>query len=297
MKDAELAMIDSRINALLPPVYRGCYSRVSPYSMSSTKLKYGPDGRVAWDDIWTTFCDLALAGGPPHRGKLLEFVTAKAIADDPARHHEVVEEIIRAIQLTTGLTAAGDSTGCVAVTCQTEAMAVWLQFAVVAENVSCRRKGCFLLLPAGPEFRVEKEIKNVTVALAKACHYWEGHISEDQQTTAGTFAVWEPATPSEAAESPVEYQTSVQMVSSGIGEATGLPVETRSTGWVEIDADGSDAAVWMLRAIVACGVLTRREDGRLCLPVGYPADPVKSNHVARTFSSVWRLWKLHEAGE
>ena len=65
---AELAALDAKINALLPPQYQHCYTTVSPNSMGSAGLKYGPDGRVAWDEIWTTFCDLALAGGPPHRG-------------------------------------------------------------------------------------------------------------------------------------------------------------------------------------------------------------------------------------
>lgn len=59
---AELAALDARINALLPPRYQHFYTSVSPCSLGSAGLRYGRDGRIAWDEIWTTFCDLALAG-------------------------------------------------------------------------------------------------------------------------------------------------------------------------------------------------------------------------------------------
>ena len=80
---AELAALDVKVNALLPPRYQHCYTSVLPNSMGSAGLSYGPDGRVAWDQIWTTFCDLALAGGPPHRGKLLEPVSETEVSAEP----------------------------------------------------------------------------------------------------------------------------------------------------------------------------------------------------------------------
>jgi sirohydrochlorin cobaltochelatase len=33
-----------------------------------------------------------------------------------------------------------------------------------------------LLLPAGPQFRLDGEIKNVVTAVAKTYHYWKEHI-------------------------------------------------------------------------------------------------------------------------
>ena len=54
-------------------------------------------------------------------------------------------------------------------------MAVWLLRAIVVENVSVRREGATLFLPAGPGYRVEKEIKNVITAVAKTHHYWAEH--------------------------------------------------------------------------------------------------------------------------
>ncbi|MEM6284068.1 MAG: cation diffusion facilitator family transporter, partial [Chloroflexota bacterium] len=55
---------------LLPPRYLDSVPSAAP--MGAVGLKFADDGSVAWNEIWTDFCDLALAGGPPHRGKLLE---------------------------------------------------------------------------------------------------------------------------------------------------------------------------------------------------------------------------------
>ena len=71
--------LDTRLRTLLPPLYQDSYAEVQPVSMGSAGLKYGTDGQVAWDEIWQTFCDLALAGGPPHRGTLLE-AASKGVA-------------------------------------------------------------------------------------------------------------------------------------------------------------------------------------------------------------------------
>lgn len=58
-------------DALLPPRYRGGRN-VSAAPMRSAPLKYDAEGRVAWGEVWQSFCDLALAGRPPHRGTLKE---------------------------------------------------------------------------------------------------------------------------------------------------------------------------------------------------------------------------------
>ena len=42
-------------------------SRFKP--MSSAQFVYREDGSPDWGSMWTTFCDLALYGGPPHRGE------------------------------------------------------------------------------------------------------------------------------------------------------------------------------------------------------------------------------------
>src|SRR5437870_1930072 len=88
-----LAALDAKLNSFLPPRYQHCYSDVPPTSMGSAGLKYDRYGQVAWDEIWTTFCDLAMAGGPPHRGKLLEPVFGADVAAAPTRYEEVVAEL------------------------------------------------------------------------------------------------------------------------------------------------------------------------------------------------------------
>jgi sirohydrochlorin cobaltochelatase len=54
-------------------------------------------------------------------------------------------------------------------------MARWLRRAIEIENVRVRREGAVLYLPAGPQFRAEKEIKNVVTVVAKTHHYWIEH--------------------------------------------------------------------------------------------------------------------------
>ena len=56
-------------------------------------------------------------------------------------------------------------------------MAVWLLRAVVAEIVCVRRDGAVLYVPAGPDFRLDYEIRNVITALAKTNHFRRGHAA------------------------------------------------------------------------------------------------------------------------
>lgn len=288
---AELAELDAKVNALLPPRYQHCYSSVPPYSMGSSPLKYGADGAVLWDRIWTTFCDLALAGGPPHRGTLLEPVFEEGVASDPKRYQEVAAEVRRGIELTTCLpTVDGFAPGWVSARCVSVAEAAWLQFAVTAENVSVRRRGPVLDFPAGPTFRVEKEIKNVVVALAKAHHYWDGHLTESQKDGLGADA-WEPATPGEARSA--EYLASANAVETGLRAAGATVRSRRYAGWVGAETPDEDAAVWLLRAVFVERVLARREGATLYLPVGTTPDGGRAGEVVQAFARARHLWAVH----
>jgi sirohydrochlorin cobaltochelatase len=40
-----------------------------------------------------------------------------------------------------------------------------------------------LLLPAGPDFRLKYEIKNVITAVAKTHHYWTEHMTEQTRAS------------------------------------------------------------------------------------------------------------------
>lgn len=268
----DLAALDAKLARLLPPRYQHC-GPVSPTSMGSAGLKYDADGRVAWGDIWTSFCDLALAGGPPHRGRLLEPVSTQSVAEQPERYREVVEELGRAIRLATAYeTVAGHAPGWVGVPCESADEAAWLRAAIVAENVSAGRVDATLQLPAGPAFRVEKEIKNVVVALAKAGHYWSGHLSGDQLS---------------AFRDIVEPDESADATSLGkqLREIAGREVDARYAGWAGVPCDDEEAAAWLLRAVAVEGVLVRREGATLFLPVA--ADGAR---VAAAFAAAWRLF-------
>ena len=177
-----LEALDARLRTLLPELYQDSYEAVEPKPMRSAGLKYDADGQVAWDQIWGSFCDLAMAGGPPHKGALLEPGIEADINAQFGRYDEVAEEICRGITLVTGLRAyVAPEPGWVSVTCTGDAMAGWLMRAIVMENVAARRRGAILELPAAPHFRIEKEIKNVITVMAKTCHYWVGHIPHEQQ--------------------------------------------------------------------------------------------------------------------
>ena len=83
---------------MLPEEYQDCYEEVLPVSMGSAGLKYGGDGQVAWNEMWATFCDLAMAGGPPHKGTLLEPGSPSRSTPTPVATDEVVEEIVRGVR-------------------------------------------------------------------------------------------------------------------------------------------------------------------------------------------------------
>ena len=160
---------------ILPPQYRSGKS-VSAAPMGSAPMRYTDDQQVAWDEMWTGYCDLALAGGPPHRDSLLESVTPDEVRADLAAYERVVAEIERGFRLVTGLPIVrSERLGWVGLQCTDEEMALWLLRAIVVENVCVRREGRVLYLPAAPAFTLEKEIKNVITVVAKTNHYWAEH--------------------------------------------------------------------------------------------------------------------------
>jgi len=274
--------LELRIRTILPEEYQDSYEEVEPVSMGSAGLKYERDGKVAWNDIWGSFCDLAMAGGPPHKGKLLMAASRPEIDAAPERYQQVVEEICRGIRMVTALKAAPSPIpGWVRVECLTEVNAGWLARAIVIENVSARCEGTTLDLPAGPAYRLEKEIKNVITAIAKTGHYWLDHTLESHQREIGDlFAKM-------TAESPLiqpalvghglqaETDTVLQhKMAERFREATGLkPWDVPCDGWLGVVCPSVKAAIWMMRAMVVSNVFARREDTVLFVPVNPVSDP------------------------
>ncbi|MGZ3643070.1 MAG: hypothetical protein ACXVCM_04385 [Ktedonobacteraceae bacterium] len=161
---------------ILPPRYRNG-KVVSSAPMGTAPMRYTENGQVAWDEMWADFCDLALAGGPPHRDTLLEPVLPDEVRADMESYERVVSEIERGLRLVTGLpTVRSEKLGWIGLQCHNEEMALWILRAIVVENVCVRREGTILYLPAGPAFRIDKEIKNVVTVVAKTYHYWTEHV-------------------------------------------------------------------------------------------------------------------------
>ena len=285
-----LDALEARIKTLLPEQYRDSYETVQPTPMRAAGLKYDADGQVAWDQIWGSFCNLAMAGGPPHKGALLEPGTEAAIDADFGRYDVVADEICRGITLATGLRAyVSPAPGWVSVTCHSDVMAGWLLRAIVMENVAVRRRGSILELPAAPHFRLDKEIKNVVTVIAKTSHYWLGHMPREQQQAIGelfTAMAGEVPLVEPDLACPGDHEAAA-VIASRMHREIGLGRSRhRYAGWVGVECASVRVAVWMMRALVASNVLSRREGQVLFVPVNASTDPtgaIVSDAVAHVY--------------
>jgi len=144
-------------------------------SMSSADFVYKEDGRPDWGAMWTGFCELALYGGPPHRGE--EAALGEVLEGPATPDFNAIAEIRRGIFETTGLFSERHSPGWLAVTCSSRKMAVWLAASIILENVEARFDEERLLVPAHESFTLKNEVKSVITVVAKTHHYWQAHIA------------------------------------------------------------------------------------------------------------------------
>jgi sirohydrochlorin cobaltochelatase len=287
---AALDALDSRVRTILPDKYEDSYEDVQPVSMGSAGLKFGQDGKVAWDEMWDTFCDLAMAGGPPHKGMLLQPASPAEIDAQPDRYQEVVEEICRGIDMAANLTAVESPVpGWIRVSCVNQGTADWLLRAITMENVAVRREGLELDLPAGPSFRIEKEIKNVITVVAKTSHYWFGHIfQEKRKAIRDLFAAMEAESPllQPVPQTPAPFR---EKISATIRSLTGLNSFRHDyAGWLGIESPDIASAVWTMRALIASNILSRREATFFFVPL----DPVHDPDGEKTSAAIARLHAL-----
>ena len=274
--------LEHRLKTMLPGTYGDRYGEVQPVSMGSAALRFGHDGKVAWNEMWGSFCDLAMAGGPPHKGILLEPATGSEIAAAPDRHDAVVSEICRGVAMVTELEAQPSSNpGWVRVECLTRTMAGWLLRSITMENVAVRADGVMLELPAGPEYRLEREIKNVVTAIAKTTHFWLGHMSVVQwRSIAALFEAMAAesvlVTPAYRYDGPEDDLR--EAVAAGAAEAirrdTGLARSPRRyADWLGVECPTVRSAVWLTRIMSALNVAARREHTALFVPINPATDP------------------------
>jgi sirohydrochlorin cobaltochelatase len=145
--------------------------------MTAAPMVYNADNSVAWECMWNSFCALASAGGPPHRGTLL---CAQTDADPQhAGYRAAAAEIIRGIGLVSGLPAHAAAPGWIAVDCGEPGKARWLAEQIKQENVQARCAGANLFVPVGEDFTLKGEVKNVITAVAKTTHYWNAHLASE----------------------------------------------------------------------------------------------------------------------
>lgn len=238
--------IDRRLRILLPPEYHDSYPTLTAKPMGGAGLQYDTDGRVAWHRIWQAFCDLAIAGGPPHKGRLLGPGSYALIGQRPDDHLDVLEELGRGLTMGSELpTEESPHLGWIRVVCHSDTMAAWMYRAITTENVAVRRDGRALDLPASPTFTLEKEIKNVVTVVAKTAHYWMNHIPREQK---GAIA---------------------ELITSMDAEAPLIEPDWRDDGtadWRQVVCGSVADALVMMRTFIAANVLARREDVTVCVP-------------------------------
>lgn len=275
---AAIQLAEERLQTLLPGIYRGRTDEVRPRSMGSAPLAFDVDGNVAWDRMWGSFCDLAMAGGPPHKGKLLKPGTPEQILAEPLRYVEVCDEIARGIELAARLKATPSSLpGWMRVRCSNHTMVEWLLRAITMENVSVRLEEGAILLPAGPAFRLEKEIKNVITVIAKTTHYWCSHLIRLQQMgVANVFYQLHSEAPllQPTWEACEEIAGAHERIERALEDATGLRTTKNSyANWIGLDCGNVWSAITTMRRLVASNILCRREETAIFLPLNPVADP------------------------
>jgi hypothetical protein len=283
----QLQALDAKLKTILPEQYKECYEDVQPVSMGSAGLKFDAAGRVAWDEIWGSFCDLAMAGGPPHRGTLLEPASPEQIVAEPKAYRAAADEICRGIRMVTELAVdrAEDDPGWVHLFCADAGMSGWMTRAIVMENVSARMHGSIVKLPAGPHFRLAKEIKNVITSVAKTAHYYVHHTSQPQKRAIAELFAQQPLLQPESSDSLPSRPA--------LAEAIGLPLRDgpQYLGWLGLRCDSVREAIWIMRALVVESVLARREESSLHVPVNATIDPGAARIVAAV-TKARVLWKL-----
>jgi len=154
----------------------------SPAPMSAAPLVYTAEGRPDWGIMWTSFCALALHGGPPHRGPQ-DPVLASALIEAEHPGFDAVAEIQLGIFETTGLRPERVDGGWLSITCASRRMAAWMCAAIILENVDARSDGWALFVPAHPSFELTDQVKSVITVIAKVHHYWQVHLAAGSRTS------------------------------------------------------------------------------------------------------------------
>jgi sirohydrochlorin cobaltochelatase len=171
MEDDDVESLTLDVDSEILPDELGAAAPMAP-----APFVWREDGRPDWGTMWSGFCELALYGGPPHRG---EDQALRAASPEAAPNPELdaITEIQRGIWETTGLVAEPVDAGWLAVACDSPRMAAWLCATILLENVEARCEGDRLLVPASGSFELKDQVKSVITVVAKTHHYWQAHLA------------------------------------------------------------------------------------------------------------------------
>jgi hypothetical protein len=145
------------------------------------------------------------------------------------------------------------------------------------ENVAARRGRLHVSVPAAPDFRVEKEIRNVITVVSKTSHYWVDHMPYSQQAAIRALfhelSLEGVVVPPVADVSTVDPAAAVALVQAFVAHGELSATLSATPGWVGVPCASAEHAIWMMRALVASNVLARREETTLLVPVNPAVDP------------------------
>ena len=144
--------------------------------MTSAPFLWRQDGRPDWGSMWTTFCELALYGGPPQRGPQSALRRHGRVGRG-LRRRDARRDAPRDLGDDRALHGVGRGR-LAPVTCDSPTMAAWMCAAIILENVGARVDDDRLLLPAGPDYQLKDEVKSIITVVAKTHHYWQAHVAD-----------------------------------------------------------------------------------------------------------------------
>lgn len=153
--------------------------------MSAAPFVYREDGRPDWSAMWGTFCELALYGGPPHRGAE-DALEAPQSDGDTMVINDTIMELRRGIHETTGLYSEPAPPNWLAITCHSRRMAAWMAASIILENVDAKCEDEVLYVPCSSDFDLKNQVKSVITVVAKVNHYWQAHIESTRQAAPRT---------------------------------------------------------------------------------------------------------------
>ena len=102
----------------------------------------------------------------------------------------------------------------------------------------------------------------------------------------------ETVNPDDCLTHPDEYNAVLTELDQGIHTITGLEiVESKNPGWIGVQCDNQEMAIWLVRAIIVENVMVRREENTLYLPAGphyTVTDEILS--IVTVMVKTWRFW-------